>query len=827
MNRLSKGALLGKTLASILASSLLLSTLPVRAADMNAVQDSDTTVKTLAPLPESPPESPTSQMPSPTEASKTKSTLQFTPEEVAPTPVASAQPAAGSEMKPIEAPIAANDQAPPVEAPTAGVEKSKPIAEESANAPAPPEVTAPQPLAGGSEPPVDTATVSGADATQLAQGAGGTRAPIDPAYRKLPTITGSVSIKRGFDRFPNNQLLHNLAFRDTPVKEVIADIGRRGNVNLIIDKSAVGRITGDLHDITLNEAMDTVLSSSGLQFRQMDNSTIIIGSPNALANLGLNRPLIRAFKLSYNSPFDVANILWASVFNRGFLPDFTQAVRNRYVNTTHETPTSKTTEEVARTGTAPGAGGGTQTSKSTSVSGNLNDSNEETETGEELNQTTRPDQARTIRGSQREQLNEGSGFNNAGTDPGSQTIRARVQVVTDFAVDQNGGGAMVIPDPKNMQILVVGTRDDLTLAEEAIRLIDRRPKQVHIQSSLIELSNQGIRQLGASLNLQGGGASGNVLGGAGAPLVNFLPGLGSLGQTVTQTLANAAGATIATETARVAGIPPIPLSFTRPAGAGTFTETQNVGLASVNGVPTNGFNGFLGAALPLNPPAIAGIQAVPQAQTGFNLLSLSKGAGGRANIATMPSGLNMSLNMVLQTNKAKILANPSVTVADNTESLITLANEVVHKITTTVSLGVVSVNVELVKAGIFLNVLPRVAEDGFITLRLRPQVSTPLGAPQIFAQGNVVVTLLNVREIISQEVRVKDGQTLVIGGLFSEQESATLAKVPYLAEAPILGAMFRNSIKGRNRTELLLLITPKVVEEQPPNAISDTASPTL
>jgi len=192
----------------------------------------------------------------------------------------------------------------------------------------------------------------------------------------------------------------------------------------------------------------------------------------------------------------------------------------------------------------------------------------------------------------------------------------------------------------------------------------------------------------------------------------------------------------------------------------------------------------------------------------------------------MPTGLNLSLNLVLQNNKAKILANPSVTVSENTEALITLADEVVHKVTTTVSLGVVSTNVELVKAGIFLNVLPRVTEDGFIMLRLRPQVSAPLGGPQTFAGGAVIVTLLNIREIITQEVRVKNGQTLVIGGMFTERETATLSKVPYLAEAPILGALFRNSIKGRNRVELMLMITPKIVEEQPQGtSLTETATP--
>jgi len=61
---------------------------------------------------------------------------------------------------------------------------------------------------------------------------------------------------------------------------------------------------------------------------------------------------------------------------------------------------------------------------------------------------------------------------------------------------------------------------------------------------------------------------------------------------------------------------------------------------------------------------------------------------------------------LLQTNKAKVVANPSVVVVDDTEALITIANEVVHKVTSTVSLGVVTTNVELTKAGIFLNVYP-------------------------------------------------------------------------------------------------------------------------
>lgn len=136
------------------------------------------------------------------------------------------------------------------------------------------------------------------------------------------------------------------------------------------------------------------------------------------------------------------------------------------------------------------------------------------------------------------------------------------------------------------------------------------------------------------------------------------------------------------------------------------------------------------------------------------------------------------------------------------------------------SLGVVTTNVELTKAGILLTVVPRVSEDGFISMRLRPQVSTPLGPPQVF--GTTVVTLLNVRDIMSQEVRIKDGQTLVLGGLFTETEAAQLAKVPYL----YFGSSFRSrsletQLKGRNRTELMLLITPKIVEEDPTTSLAE------
>lgn len=606
---------------------------------------------------------------------------------------------------------------------------------------------------------------------------------------QLPVVNGTVEIRKPFKLFAQQSLIHHLSFRDTPVREVISEIARRGKLNIIIDKSVKGKITGELRDVTLNEAMENVLASAGLESRELDGKTVMVGTLQAMIEKGLNRPMARAFKLSYAHPYDVAMILQASVFNRGYVPDFKTLKKATTSQATKDGDSSKRTRE----------SGGVEHSGTVKEQRLKNDENVDDQVYDVQNEQSilRDQQPKVVRGSSRQQLQEGVGFNNAAIDPGTQQVRQLQEINSDYSVQTNDGGPVVIPDTKGRQVFIVGTEKDMLIAQQAINILDRRPKQVHIQASLVELSNQGIRQLGATLNVQGEGLSASVMGNSQAPLLSFLPGLGS----TTNNIANPS-------------LPSIP-----------FTGN--------NVTPTNAAGAFTGLVGSLLPQAanfnIAGITPNNSSLSSIDFLGLGAGAGGRSNIATIPTAINIRVQMLLQTNKAKLIANPSLVVVDNTEALITIANEVIHKVTSTVSLGVVTTNVELAKAGIFLNVLPRVTQDGFIRLRLRPQVSTPLGGPQVFGTGNnqTTVTLLSVRDVITQEVRIKDGQTLVIGGLFTEQEAAQLSKVPYFAEMPVLGAFFRTTLKGRNRTELMLMITPKIVEEEPTRLTDSGRAPTL
>ena len=92
-----------------------------------------------------------------------------------------------------------------------------------------------------------------------------------------------------------------------------------------------------MRDLTLNEAMDSVLASAGLQSRTLDNSTVIIASTQAMVQLGLNRSMAKAFKLSYAHPYDVCMILHASIFNKGVTPDFVK----RLTTATHSVATDE------------------------------------------------------------------------------------------------------------------------------------------------------------------------------------------------------------------------------------------------------------------------------------------------------------------------------------------------------------------------------------------------------------------------------------------------------------------------------------------------------
>ncbi len=110
------------------------------------------------------------------------------------------------------------------------------------------------------------------------------------------------------------------------------------------------------------------------------------------------------------------------------------------------------------------------------------------------------------------------------------------------------------------------------------------------------------------------------------------------------------------------------------------------------------------------------------------------------------------------------------------------------------------------QAGIILRYTPRVNADGRITAQVHTEVSSPLYVDELKAYRFQ-------KRSADTTVRLKDGETMVIGGLIGSEESRSLSKVPFLGDLPILGAFFRNVRTSKTDSEIMIFLTAHVLED--------------
>jgi type II secretory pathway component GspD/PulD (secretin) len=155
-------------------------------------------------------------------------------------------------------------------------------------------------------------------------------------------------------------------------------------------------------------------------------------------------------------------------------------------------------------------------------------------------------------------------------------------------------------------------------------------------------------------------------------------------------------------------------------------------------------------------------------------------------------------------SKSKLLANPSLRAVDGSDSKIQIGDELRFQVLQPTSAGSQPVfNVETVDVGIILEFMPTITEDGRVRLDLRAESSSVSG----FTNG-----FPNIRKREAEtDLILQDGETIVIGGLVSENEIETLREVPLLSEIPVLGELFRHRTVDRTPQELVFFITPRIL----------------
>ena len=113
--------------------------------------------------------------------------------------------------------------------------------------------------------------------------------------------------------------------------------------------------------------------------------------------------------------------------------------------------------------------------------------------------------------------------------------------------------------------------------------------------------------------------------------------------------------------------------------------------------------------------------------------------------------------------------------------------------------------------GLLIEVLPFISPDGYVSLNITPEFSTiKTQAPEY--------TLLQRRDLELKNIRIKDGETLVLAGLIKEGESQKASKMPFLSDLPFIGAFFRQSSNTKTREELVIVVTPHIIKDADTNS---------
>jgi general secretion pathway protein D len=176
--------------------------------------------------------------------------------------------------------------------------------------------------------------------------------------------------------------------------------------------------------------------------------------------------------------------------------------------------------------------------------------------------------------------------------------------------------------------------------------------------------------------------------------------------------------------------------------------------------------------------------------------------------AVTSSGLNTLLHALATDSKVTILSTPRIFTSNNREAEINISTQTPYVSTVRTTDLTQTFAVEYLDVGVVLRVTPQIAPDGTVTMQVTQEANELLGYEQF---GTNVKAPTVARRSAQATIRVADGQTIMLGGIIRDNASRSVSKVPVLGDLPLLGNLFRRSTVTKEKTELIVFLTPKVV----------------
>ena len=374
----------------------------------------------------------------------------------------------------------------------------------------------------------------------------------------------------------------------------------------------------------------------------------------------------------------------------------------------------------------------------------------------------------------------GGGFGGGGFGGGN---RGGTSGSGNYNYNGSVGSAIISVDPVTHNLIVIADKQTTEQIRRVVASLDAPEPQVLIKVVFLEVQHNNSSEIGVEGSYTPS-AFGSILGQVTGYTTNY-----SFQNVISSTISNGVTKSVTTPTL-TQGISPV-------------YQSANAG------------NSF---GLPASLPGVAG-------------------NGGMYQV--LGNDFTATIQAVAAAGKSQVLSRPSILARDGQMAQITVGQNIyLPSGVTYVSAGgagtvVPTINGSYQPVGIILDVTPYIGANGLVEMILQPQdssvdTSTPgqiiaygstiLGSSPVYAP-NIDITSANT------VVVTPNGQTVVIGGLISNTKSSADSKVPFLGDIPILGQLFRASSKAQARTELLMFLTPHIVEA--PSQLARLTSPEM
>jgi len=160
----------------------------------------------------------------------------------------------------------------------------------------------------------------------------------------------------------------------------------------------------------------------------------------------------------------------------------------------------------------------------------------------------------------------------------------------------------------------------------------------------------------------------------------------------------------------------------------------------------------------------------------------------------------------------KVLANPRLMILDRQEARINIGDKIPYVVTTTTGTGnnvSISEEIKFIDVGLLLVVKPVINEDGYVTMSIRPEISSRTG--NLTTPAGATIPQVNTT-FLETSVVVKNGVTIILGGLRRDDFTESTQGVPYMMDVPVLGGLFKSRDESSKKTEIVIFLTPKIFE---------------